>query len=95
MSSEQEEIGPPNSSDETAQALGVPRWAIVAVLVILSLPLLIMSSMIFVMGWFGPPMHGGMMNPNLGVFRIVGFIPLLLLLGMIYGVYRLSAANKN
>lgn len=95
MSSKQQNIGPPDSTDETAQALGVPRWVIVAVLLILSLPLLLMSSMMLAMGWFGPPMHGGMMSPTPGVFRIVGFIPLLLVLGMIYGVYRLSAANKN
>ena len=54
-----------------------------------------MSSMMLVMGWFGPPMHGGMMSLDPGVFRIVGFIPLLLVLGVIYGAYRFSAPDKT
>ena len=67
---------------------------IVAALVVL-LPVLTTSSMILLIGLFGPPMHGGMAAAGPGVLPIVGVIPLVLVFAVIYGVYRLYTAGMH
>lgn len=101
MSSERPDVSTVNSSDERTETLPVPRWVVVVGLLVVSLPLLMMSFMMLVMGWMGwmgwmgPPMHGMMAGSDPGVFRVVGFVPLLLVLGVTYGGYRLSVADKR
>ena len=82
-------------ADKSSQSLSIPRWAVIAAALILLLPVLIMSSMMLVMGLFGPPMHGGMAASGPVLFRFVGVIPLLLVLGVMYGVHRLYAADTQ
>lgn len=82
-------------ADKPSKALAIPRWTVIAALHILSLPALIMWSMMLMMVWFGPSMHGGMAAFGPGLFSIVGVIPLLLGPGVIYGMYRLSAADTQ
>ena len=95
MNSEHPERQTDTSTSNAPQALVIPRWAIITVLLILSLPLLMMSSMMLTMGWMGPPMQGGMTGVDPDLFRVVGFIPLLLGIGILYGVYRLYETNKK
>ena len=78
---------------KSSQVLAIPRWAVIAALLILLMPALIMSSMMLMMVWFGPSMHDGMAAFGPGLFSIVGVVPLLLVLGVIYGMYRLSVAD--
>lgn len=65
-----------------------------AALIVL-LPVLTMASMMLLIGLFGPMMHGGMAAAGLGLFPVVGVIPLVLVLAAIYGGYRLYAADKH
>ena len=95
MGSEHPDRQPTTPADKSSRALSIPRWAVIAALLILSLPVLIMSSMMLVMGSLGPPMHGGMAVSALGIVPVLGVIPLLLVLGVIYGVYRLSRADTT
>ena len=76
-------------ADTPSQALSIPRWAVTIVALLILLPILIISSMMVMMGLFGPPMHSGMTAFGSGYFPVVGLIPLLLALTVIYGVYRL------
>ena len=95
MGSEHPDRQSTTPADEPSKALSVPRWAVITVLLVLFLPVLIMSSMVLVVGSFGPPMHGGMATYTPGIFPVIGVIPPLLVLGVIYGVYRLYAANTR
>lgn len=95
MSSERPDVSTVNSSDERTETLPVPRWVVVVGLLVVSLPLLMMSFMMLIMGWMGPPTHGMMAGSDPGVFRVVGFVPLLLVLGVTYGGYRLSMADEK
>lgn len=83
------------SPDESARTVSVPRWAVVGGLVVVSLPLLMMASMMLAMGWLGPPMHEGMAGPDPGFLRVAGFVPLLVVLGVTYGGYRLVTADES
>ena len=95
MGSEHPDRQPTTLADKSSQALSIPRWAVLTALLILLLPVLIMSSMMLMMGLLGPPMHGGMATSALGIFPVLGVIPLLLVLGVIYGVYRLYTADTE
>lgn len=95
MNSEQPDVSTVDSSDERATALPIPRWVVVVVLLVVSLPLLMMSFVMLVMGWMGPPMYGWMAGSGPGVFRVVGLVPLLLVLGVTYGGYRLLTNDKS
>lgn len=44
--------------------------------------------MVVVKGWFDLPVHREMAAPGPAVFPVVGGIPLLLVFGAVYGVYR-------
>lgn len=95
MSREHPERQTANPADNPAPALSIPRWAVIATALIVLLPILIMASMMLMMGWVGLPMHGGMAGSGQGLFPVVGGIPLLLVLGAMYGVYRLYAADPQ
>lgn len=95
MSSEQPGVPAVDSSDDPATGVRIPRWVVVAVLLVVSVPLLMMASMMLMMGWFGLPMHGGMAGADPGIFRIVGFVPLLLVVGGLYGGYRLLTGDTK
>ena len=82
-------------ADKSSQAQSIPRWAVIVATLIVLLPVLLMSSMMLLMGLFGPPMPGGMAASDLGLFAVVGVVPLLLVLGVICGAYRLYAANSE
>lgn len=83
------------SIDKSSRSMSIAQWAVIAGVFVLLLPALFMSLMMLGMAWFGPPMHGGMGASGLGLFRVVGVIPLLLVLGVMYGAYRLSAGNTG
>lgn len=95
MNSEHPDTQAANPADKPVHTLSIPRWAAIAAALVVLLPVLAMSSMMLMMGWFGPPMHGGMAASDLGIFRVVGVIPLLLVLGVMYGPYRLSRADMK
>lgn len=95
MSNEHPDRQIADSADTPAQTWSIPRWAGIAIALILLLPVLAMSSMMLLMGLFGPPMHGGIAAAGPGLFPLVGAIPLLLALAVIYGVYRLYAAETK
>lgn len=82
-------------AEPSRQTLTIPRWAGIAAALVLLLPVLFMSTMMLVVGWFGPPLPGGMAPFDPGLFRLVGSIPVLLVLGVLYGVYRLAAAHPE
>lgn len=82
-------------AEESSQALSIPRWVVIAVALIVLVPVLLMSSMMLLMGLFGPPMHGGMAASDPGRFAVVGVVPLLLVLGVSYGAYRLWTADRE
>ena len=89
MSSEHLDKQPTNPADTTAQALSIPRWAVIMAALVVLLPALTMSSMMLLMGLFGPSMHGGMTAAGPGLLPVVGIIPIVLVFAAIYGVYRL------
>lgn len=80
-------------ADTSSQTLAIPWWAVITAALLLLLPVLIMSSMMLVMGLIGPPMHGWMAASGPGLFRFVGVVPVLLVITVVYGLYRVSAAN--
>ena len=82
-------------ADKPSQVLSIPRWAVMVTALIMLLPVLIMSSMMLMMGLIGLPMHGGMAASSLGLFAIFGVIPLLLALGVIYGIYQLYTTDRE
>ena len=82
-------------ADKPSQALSIPRWAVFVAALLVLLPILLMTSMIVMMGLFGPPMHGGIVASSSGLFAVVGVILLLLVPGVIYGTYRLYAADRE
>ena len=86
---------PDTQAAKSVHTLSIPRWVAIAVTLVVLLPVLAMSSMMLMMGWFGPPMHGGMAVSRPGIFPVIGVIPLLLALSVIYGVYRLSRADTQ
>lgn len=82
------------STHEPKKGLYVPRWVLVALLLLLALPFLMMATMMLGMGLMGPPMHGGMEGHGTGVFWVAGFFPLLVI-GVGYGVYRVTGAEDG
>lgn len=95
MSNEHPDEQTTNPADTAAQALSIPRWAVIVAALVVLLPVLTISSMMLLMGLFGPMMHGGMAAAGPGLFPVVGVIPLVLVLAAIYGGYRLYAADKH
>ena len=94
-SSEHSDKRTTNPADTPVQPISVPRWAVIVAALVLLLPVLTISSMMLMIGLFGPPMHGGMATAGLGLFPIVGVIPLVLKFAVIYGVYRLYTADTH
>lgn len=72
------------STNDTTTELGVPRWLLVALLLVLSLPFLMMAVMMLGMGLFGPPMHGAMGGDGHMTAWWLGVVPLLLVLATLY-----------
>lgn len=81
--------------DKPSGSVSIPRWAVIAAALILLLPAVFMSVMMLGTAWLGSPMHGGMDASGLGLFRFVGVIPVLLVLGVMYGLYRLSSGHMG
>ena len=95
VSSEHTESQAASPADTPARAPSVPRGAVIATVLILLLPVPMMLSMMLMMGLFGPPIHGGMAAFGPGPFLVVGVIPLSLVIGVFYGIYRLYAADES
>lgn len=72
----------------------IPRWVVFGTALLVMVPLLIMSSMMLMMSFFGLPMYAGMAAEGTGIAAVVGVIPLLVTLSVLYGMYRLYAAEK-
>ena len=95
MSSEHPDKQAADPTDNSSQALSIPRWVVIAAALIVLLPVLLMSSMMLVMGLVGPTMHGGMAASGPGLVPVLRVIPLLLVIGVAYGVYRLHRADME
>lgn len=95
MSREHPERQSANSANKSTHVGSIPRWVVIGAAILVLLPVLIVSSMMLVMGLFGPPLHGGMTTFGSGIVPVVGLIPLLLALTGIYGVYRLYKAGTE
>lgn len=95
MSSEHPDKQTANPADRSARALSIPRWAVIGAALVVLLPVLTMSSMMLMMGLVGPSMHGGMTAAGPGLFPVVGVIPLVLVLAVIYGAYKRYAAGTQ
>lgn len=78
-----------NSTGKQTSGLSIPRWVAVVGVLIVSLPFLMMSSMMLMMGWIDPAMGREMAGAPASFFRIAGFVPLLLVLAVLYSVSRL------
>lgn len=83
------------SSNDPTGGLYVPRWLLVAVLVVVALPFIMMGVMMLGMGLFGPVMHGGVAGPGSGMYWFAAFVPALLVLVLMYGVYRLAGNDQH
>lgn len=81
------------SSEDEMSGIFVPKWFLGAVLIVVAIPFVMMSLMMLGMGLFGPAMHGSMggLGPD-GVW-VLGFVPFLVVVLAIYGVYKLALRN--
>lgn len=84
-----------NHTDTPAKTLSIPRWVAIAALLIVLLSAVTMSIMMLVMGWGDPPMHHGMIGSGSILFPIAGILPGLVVLGVVYGVYRLYGTTTS
>lgn len=91
MSNEPQNVQTANSPRRAVGSYSPARFALIFGLIVVSLPFLMMSIMMVGMGWMGSPMHGGMAGPITGFFPIVGFLTFVVFVGVLYGVYRVSA----
>lgn len=85
-SSEEQTAPTLRTTTESRSLLGV---ALFVGLLVVSLPFLMMSTMMVGMAWMDPAMHGGMDVPAAGVFPVVGLLGFVVLGGVFYGVFRL------
>lgn len=95
MSNEPQNVQTANPSRRAAGPQSPVRFALVIGLLVVSLPFLMMSFMMMGMGLMGPPMQGGMTGPFPGFFPIVGFLALVIVVGVLYGVYRISVTDSS
>lgn len=95
MSSERPDKQAADPIDNSSRALAVPRWAVTAAALIVLLPVLLMSSMMLAMGLVGPSVHGEMAASGPDLVPVLGVIPLLLVIGAAYSVYRLYRADTE
>lgn len=84
-----------DSADTAAQASSIPRWVVIVAALVVLLPVLLMASIMLMMSSFGPSMHGGIAAAGPGLFPVVGVIPLVLVLAIIYVVFRPHAADTQ
>lgn len=75
--------------------LNVPRWLLVAMLVIVALPFIMMAVMMLGMGLFGPAMHGGVAGHGSGLYWFAALVPVLMVLVLMYGLYRLVGNDEH
>lgn len=81
------------SSEDGMSGIFVPKWLLIAVLIVVAIPFLMMSLMMLGMGLFGPAMHGGVVGHGPDGVWVLGFVPVLVVGLAIYGVYKLALRN--
>lgn len=76
------------------EGLYIPRWVLFGSLIVLGFPFLMMGTMMLGMGLFGAPMMAGMSGQSHQFLWIVGVIPPLFVLGVIFLVYKATRPEK-
>lgn len=94
MDDERPTVSTASPAGEPTRRYDLPRLGLLVGLLVVSLPFLMMSVMMMGMGWMGPPMQAQMGGPFPGFFPLVGFVGFLVVVGVLYGTFRLSGAAR-
>lgn len=91
MSNELSDVPAANPPSDPSRTHPILRVGVLVGIFIVSLPFLMMMGM----GLMGQPMQSGMAGPVQGILPVVGFLLFIVLIGVLYGAFRVTATEKS